>query len=176
MSPVPKVQESPWSTKNEAMFLVARISSQDPRGAKDEIVRRFKKLNLTHPEWVRKLASDKRSRLKFSKAVLEKFDPSHYTLDHLKAWREDLSIALKQHYALHPELKASEVEVKKGQTLQEISFDLYGRRRRWSELYLMNYEKIPNWDEVPTGLRLQVYIRNQEPVLKPMAGHPDGQE
>jgi hypothetical protein len=158
------------------MFLVAKISSQDPRGAKDEIVRRFKRLNETHPEWVRKLASDPGSRMKFSKAVLEKFDPSHYTLEHLKAWREDLAIALKQHYALHPELRSSGVEVKKGQTLQEISFDLYGRRRRWSELYLMNYEKIPNWDDVPTGLRLQVYIRRDSTVLKPVAGDQDRQQ
>lgn len=49
--------------------------------------------------------------------------------------------------------------VAKGETLQEVSQRLYGTTRYWTELYLLNRQKISGFDRIPSGLELS-YIKH----------------
>ncbi len=52
--------------------------------------------------------------------------------------------------------KLIEYTVKPDETLMSISNKLYNTHRRWLEIYLLNSDKIKNWDAIDTNLVLQV--------------------
>lgn len=51
------------------------------------------------------------------------------------------------------------VTLNKGETLQELSMRLYGTHRYWTEIFLVNHDKITNYDKVKPGLTLSVFDR-----------------
>jgi len=51
------------------------------------------------------------------------------------------------------------VILEKGETLQKLSQRLYGTTRYWTEIFLLNREKVANYDSVKAGMDLVVYQR-----------------
>jgi|GEM_PF-7118392 len=51
------------------------------------------------------------------------------------------------------------VTLNKGETLQELSMRLYGTHRYWTEIFLVNHDKISNYDKVKSGITLSVFDR-----------------
>jgi hypothetical protein len=53
----------------------------------------------------------------------------------------------------------------KGETLQKLSQRLYGTTRYWTEIYLLNRDKISAYDQVKAGSDLVIYQRSAAPAL-----------
>lgn len=82
-----------------------------------------------------------------------------YRLERLLNEREQLSQKLLAH--LNKNAKFTTITVKKGQTLQSISSDLWSTTRLWPEIYLLNHEKISNWDKLTVGQKLRVWTESK---------------
>ena len=53
--------------------------------------------------------------------------------------------------------KKGSTQVREGESLQQVSKRLYGTTRLWTELYVMNHERISNPNFVPTGLNISYF-------------------
>ncbi len=51
------------------------------------------------------------------------------------------------------------VTLNRGESLQELSKRLYGTHRYWTEIFLVNHDKIQNYDRVKSGMTLSVFDR-----------------
>lgn len=63
-------------------------------------------------------------------------------------------------------LTKSDVVVGSGETLQMVSQRLYGTTRYWTEIYLLNHDKLGNYDKVAAGMSLTVYERAGDGLAK----------
>lgn len=88
--------------------------------------------------------------------------PTYLTKDLLDRYPAELSEKLKATNGT-----AGTVTVQAGETLQKVSERLYGTTRYWTELYLINHDKISSYDKVVPGMTLAMYEHGT--VAAPMA-------
>jgi hypothetical protein len=82
--------------------------------------------------------------------------PTYLTKDLLNRYPTQLAERLNSIGTEKGSAKSS-VTVSSGETLQKISKKLYGTSRYWPEIFLINYDKIHNYDKVPAGISLSVF-------------------
>lgn len=92
-------------------------------------------------------------------------EPRYLTKDLLKRYAEPLAERLNSQVAAKGLAKTTAV-VNKGESLQDVSMRLYGTHRYWTEIYLVNRDKIQNYDRVPAGLSLSVVDRPASGIAK----------
>lgn len=77
--------------------------------------------------------------------------PMFFTKDLIERYPEELSKRIQG--------ATTTAEVKPGETLQAVSQRLYGTTRYWTEIYLLNRDKISSFDKVSKGTALVVVNR-----------------
>jgi len=132
-----------------------------------------KKLLEKNPDLkgVKKLASDQKVFFDMDGA---KPEPRFLTKDLLNRYAAPLAERLE---ASEKDLGKTTVTVNKGESLQDVSQRLYGTHRYWTEIYLVNHDKIQNYDKVKSGLTLSVVnhpgstgvAKAKVPVVAPVA-------
>jgi hypothetical protein len=80
-------------------------------------------------------------------------EPRFLTKDLLNRYADPLS-ARMQSEVKEKGLGETSVTLNKGESLQDLSQRIYGTHRYWPELYLVNKDKIANYDKVKAGLVL----------------------
>ncbi len=65
------------------------------------------------------------------------------------------------------------VTLNQGETLQELSMRLYGTHRYWTEIFLVNQDKIRNYDRVKSGTTLTVFNRPNTGVAVAPPAQPE---
>lgn len=98
------------------------------------------------------------SKLSAGQKVYFDFDgvkpqPTYLTKDLLDRYGSELSQKIKENSSVQA-ASNNNVTVQAGETLQKISQRLYGSTRYWPELYLLNRDKISQYDKVPAGTTL----------------------
>lgn len=88
--------------------------------------------------------------------IFLKFPTHRLTVDDLKIRRDELEKKLRDFIRENFELSLVDYTVATGDTLQLISYNHYWTTRRWTEIYLLNSEKIPNWNTLDRGLKLSI--------------------
>lgn len=83
---------------------------------------------------------------------------AYFTKQLLDSYPSEFGAKIEASAASHG-LNKIPVVTQKGDTLQSISTKLYGTRRLWTELYLINRSKITNYDKISPGLELVAYDR-----------------
>jgi hypothetical protein len=78
-------------------------------------------------------------------------NPRFLTKDLLDRYAQPLADHLQS-----KEKATNTATVEKGDTLQRLSLKLYGTPRYWPEIYLVNLDKIHNYDRIPAGLTVSV--------------------
>jgi hypothetical protein len=123
-----------------------------------------KKLLARNPDLkgVKKLAASQRVYFDMDGTHPE---PRYLTKDLLDRYAEPLSQRL-QSTLKEKGLGETTATLGKGESLQDLSERLYGTHRYWPEIYLVNRDKIRNYDRVPAGLTLSVV---NHPGLSPVA-------
>lgn len=102
--------------------------------------------------------------------------PTFLTKDLLDRYPNELSEKLKM-VSANGTLTQGSVTLQPGETLQKLSERLYGTTRYWTELYLLNHDKIKHYDKVPAGLTLATYDHGSSPVANTApAPAPEAQE
>lgn len=76
--------------------------------------------------------------------------PTYLTKDLINRYPNELSEKLKSATA------SGTTTLQAGETLQELSQRLYGTTRYWTEIYLLNHDKISNYDKVTPGMTLTI--------------------
>ncbi len=94
-------------------------------------------------------------------------DPMYLTKDLLERYPEQLADALDQSNG------TDTVTIATGETLQSVSQRLYGTTRYWTEIYLLNRDKLTSFDKVAPGLEISV-VRRDGPA--PVANTEDVQD
>lgn len=93
-------------------------------------------------------------------------NPRYLTKDLLDRYAAPLAEKIAAHAGA-----TTTTKINTGESLQDVSKRLYGTSRYWTELYLVNHDKIKNYDRVPVGLELTVLNRENvaqaQPVAKP---------
>jgi nucleoid-associated protein YgaU len=92
-------------------------------------------------------------------------EPRYLTKDLLQRYAEPLAERLTSQAAAKG-LAQTSATVSPGESLQDVSKRLYGTHRYWTEIYLVNHDKIKNYDRVPAGLTLSVIDRQASGVAK----------
>ncbi|MGZ3669158.1 MAG: hypothetical protein ACXWR4_04725 [Bdellovibrionota bacterium] len=111
---------------------------------------------------VKKLAADQKVYFDMDSARPE---PRYLTKDLLNRYAQPLSERVNSN-ATQKGMGMTSVTVNKGETLQDVSQRLYGTHRYWTEIYLVNHDKIQNYDRVPAGLTLSVISRPNTGIAK----------
>lgn len=86
-------------------------------------------------------------------------EPTYLTKDLLNRYTGQLAEKVNQ-AGTEKGIEKTTVTLNRGETLQELSQRLYGTSRYWTEIYLVNHDKIRNYDRVPSGLTLTVFQRS----------------
>jgi hypothetical protein len=82
--------------------------------------------------------------------------PTYLTKDLLNRYPTQLAERLNSIGSEKGSTKSS-VTVNSGDTLQAISRKLYGTSRYWPEIFLINYDKIQDYDKIPAGITLAIF-------------------
>lgn len=69
-------------------------------------------------------------------------------------------------------LSKSTATLENGETLQKLSQRLYGTTRYWTEIYLLNREKLSSYDKVQAGMDLVIYQRDGAPAVARIDSKP----
>lgn len=85
-------------------------------------------------------------------------EPRFLTKDLLDRYADSLAQRMNAEVA-ERKLATTTITVNKGETLQDVSQRLYGTHRYWTEIYLVNKDKIQNYDKVAAGITLSVVDR-----------------
>lgn len=101
-------------------------------------------------------------------------EPTYLTKDLLDRYPGQLAERLTASVS-EKGISKTTVTLNRGETLQELSKRLYGTHRYWTEIFLVNHDKIQNYDKVKSGITLTVFERPNsgvaaaEPVNTPVA-------
>jgi hypothetical protein len=85
-------------------------------------------------------------------------NPMYLTKDLLERYPQELANALDTSGANET------ITVSAGETLQSVSQRLYGTTRYWTEIYLLNRDKLTSFDKVTKGIEVRVVHRNNSPA------------
>ncbi|MFN7455139.1 MAG: LysM peptidoglycan-binding domain-containing protein [Pseudobdellovibrionaceae bacterium] len=92
--------------------------------------------------------------------------PTHrITVDQLKD-KETLAPQIKQKVEASGHYDWIQHLVLVGETLQRISQKHYFTTRRWTDIYLLNYEKIVDYNRLQPGIELSLAQKKQVPLLR----------
>ena len=80
--------------------------------------------------------------------------PMFLTKDLLERYPEQLAQALDQSTGMDT------IKISAGETLQSVSQRLYGTTRYWTEIYLLNRDKLTSFDKIAPGLEISVVRHN----------------
>ena len=92
-------------------------------------------------------------------------EPAYLTKTMIDQYKNELSEKVKNLSNVSGEDTTS---VARGETLQMVSERLYGTTRYWTELYLLNKDKLGNYDKLSAGVVLNYHRRTDEQI----AVHP----
>lgn len=101
-------------------------------------------------------------------------EPTYLTKDLLDRYAGQLADRLNM-ASSEQGISKTTVTLNQGETLQELSKRLYGTSRYWTEIYLVNHDKIQNYDKVASGMSLTVLSRPNAAVAasaEPVAAAP----
>ncbi len=99
-------------------------------------------------------------------------EPTYLTKDLLDRYAGQLADRLTASVS-EKGMAKSTVTLNPGETLQDLSMRLYGTTRYWTEIYLVNHDKISNYDKVQSGMTLTVLDRsNSVAAAQPVAESP----
>ena len=104
---------------------------------------------------IKKLAAEQ--KVYFDMDVV-KPEPTYLTKDLLDRYASQLAQRLTASVD-EKGISKTTVTLNPGETLQELSKRLYGTHRYWTEIFLVNHDKIQNYDKVKSGITLTVYDR-----------------
>lgn len=104
---------------------------------------------------IKKLAAEQKVYFDMDAARPE---PTYLTKDLLDRYADQLAQRLTASVDEKGITKTT-VTLNPGETLQELSKRLYGTHRYWTEIFLVNHDKIQNYDRVKSGTTLTVYER-----------------
>lgn len=104
---------------------------------------------------VKRLAAEQRV---YFDMELAKPEPTYLTKDLLDRYADQLAQRLTASMT-EKGISKTTVTLNPGETLQELSKRLYGTHRYWTEIYLVNHDKIQNYDKVKSGMALTVLER-----------------
>ncbi len=85
-------------------------------------------------------------------------EPTYLTKDLINRYAAPLAERLNS-VATKKGIEKTTVTISKGETLQDVSRRLYGSHRYWTEIYLVNQDKLENYDKVKPGIILSVFKR-----------------
>jgi hypothetical protein len=105
---------------------------------------------------VKQLSAEQRVYFDLDTVVPE---PKYLTKDLLDRYPEQLAERVNS-VGTEKGIAKTTVTVNKGETLQELSLRLYGTHRYWTEIFLVNHDKIRNYDKVKAGMTLSVFDRS----------------
>lgn len=104
---------------------------------------------------IKKLAAEQKVYFDMDVA---KPEPTYLTKDLLDRYASQLAQRLTASVD-EKGISKTTVTLNPGETLQELSKRLYGTHRYWTEIFLVNHDKIQNYDKVKSGITLTVYDR-----------------
>ena len=152
------VREAPFYTAigGESLGRVAYLLYGSKKAVKD--------LYKENPELKgqRKLETEQKIYFSFENINPE---PVYLTKDLLDRYKKEFSAKIQNTKNIIGEENTAVV---RGDTLQKISQRIYGTTRYWTELYLLNQEKIANYDRLPAGIEITYFKRTEDQI----AVHP----
>jgi hypothetical protein len=138
------------------------------------------RINHKNPSILRRLAQDNKAKTQIKRVFLAEFKTHQITTQELAQNKEQLADALERFYRIRSHrFEPREYNVRRGQTLQIISRELYATTRRWPELYLLNHQQMTDWNSLAANQSLRYFLERPKAseglnILQRNAGSSEG--
>ncbi|MCE3009837.1 MAG: hypothetical protein LW875_04405 [Proteobacteria bacterium] len=127
--------------------------------SKNDLEKARNKVREAVKEWAKRNPAEAR------RLFLSAYPTHRITVDQLKE-KDTLAPMIKQKIEASDQYEWIQHSVLVGETLQSISQKHYFTTRRWTEIYLFNYEKITDYNRLQPGIDLSLAQKRQGPLIR----------